>query len=133
MNDYKVKQSLDSLGKALLRLEEAIKITHPNPLIIDGTIQRFEFVIELYWKTLKRLLAAEGIEANTPKDALKQAFQIKWLTDETAWLQMLNDRNETSHIYNEATALRIYNDIKQNYKELAAVYQKLMTLFADKL
>jgi len=37
---------------------------------IDGTIQRFEFVIELYWKTLKRLLALEGINTYTPRESL---------------------------------------------------------------
>ncbi len=132
MSNYKIKQSLENLGKALVRLEEGINTSHPDSLLIDGTIQRFEFVIELYWKTLKRLLLAEGIETNTPRETLKQAFQSKWLEDETAWLQMLQDRNETSHIYNEATAVRIFNDIKKYYPELSSVYKKLLGRFPIK-
>jgi nucleotidyltransferase substrate binding protein (TIGR01987 family) len=119
------EQSLEGLGKALARLEEALDIPHPNSLIVDGTIQRFEFVTTLYWETLKRLLAEEGIDAPTPKETLKQAFQIKWLDDETAWLQMLKDRNETSHVYDEKTALRIYKNIQKNFPELKQVYAKL--------
>ena len=74
---------------------------------MDGTIQRFEFVIELFWKTLKRLLAAEGIQTGTPREAMQRAFEANWLGDETAWLQMLKDRNETSHVYDEASAKKI--------------------------
>jgi nucleotidyltransferase substrate binding protein (TIGR01987 family) len=91
-----------------------------NSLVVDGTIQRFEFVIELYWKTLRRLLAAEGILANTPRESLQQAYQAQWLTDETAWLEMLRDRNESSHTYDEATARRIYANIKRNSRSWSA-------------
>ena len=30
-----------------------------NPLALDGTIPRFEFTIELFWKAMKRRLAIE--------------------------------------------------------------------------
>ena len=78
--------------------------------------------MELFWKTLKRLLAAEGVEANTPREALKRAYQAGWLTDEAAWLQMLKDRNETSHIYDEEMARRIYVSIRANAPEMRTVY-----------
>jgi len=35
------------------------------------------------------------------------------------WLEMLRDRNETSHIYDEKTAQRIFGHIKKNYTTLA--------------
>lgn len=129
MNNTKIKQSFENLGKALARLEEALQVSHPNPLIIDGTIQRFEFVIELFWKVLKRTLEQEGILVDTPREALKQAYQINWLDNETAWLQMLKDRNETSHVYNQETANRIYQHIKQHYAELNNTYKKLLQRF----
>jgi nucleotidyltransferase substrate binding protein (TIGR01987 family) len=68
----------------------------------DATIQRFEFVVELCWKTLKRCLLIEGIEAYTPKEVLKQAFQSHWLDSEKIWLEMLDDRNLMSHIYSHS-------------------------------
>jgi len=39
----------------------------------------------------------EGIEALSPKKALQFAYQLAWIEDVQAWLQMLNDRNITSH------------------------------------
>jgi nucleotidyltransferase substrate binding protein (TIGR01987 family) len=123
MNARKVEVSLRNLRRALDRLGEALEVPESNTLAIDGTIQRFEFALELFWKTLKRLLAEEGVEATTPKDTLRKAFQAGWLTDEAAWLQMLSDRNTTSHIYDEKTAKRIYSNIRQNYPEMVRVFE----------
>ena len=126
MNARKVEMSLRNLRRALDRLGEALEVPESNTLAIDGTIQRFEFALELFWKTLKRLLAEEGVETSTPKDTLRKAFQAGWLTDETAWLQMLSDRNTTSHIYDEETAKRIYDNIRRNYPEMVKVFEGIV-------
>jgi len=84
MNARKVEVSLRNLRRALDRLGEALEVPESNTLAIDGSIQRFEFALELFWKTLKRLLAEEGVETSTPKDTLRKAFQAGWLTDEAA-------------------------------------------------
>ena len=123
MNARKVEVSLRNLRRSLDRLGEALEVPESNTLAIDGTIQRFEFALELFWKTLKRLLAEEGVEATTPKDTLRKAFQAGWLIDEAACLQMLSDRNKTSHIYDEETAKRIYGNIRQNYPEMVRVFE----------
>jgi nucleotidyltransferase substrate binding protein (TIGR01987 family) len=59
---------------ALTRLDEALAQPDENLLIVDGTIQRFEFVIELYWKTLKRMLEEEGVRSGTPRETIRAAF-----------------------------------------------------------
>ena len=118
MSNRKLLQSMGNLEHALTRLEEALAEDLSNSLLVDGTIQRFEFTIELYWKTLKRILASEGIEAKTPRETLKEAYQIGWLNDEIAWLQMLKDRNETSHTYDEEAALKILHNIKEYFPEM---------------
>lgn len=129
MSDTKLRQSLNNLEAALQRLKEALQEPEENSLVIDGTIQRFEFVIELYWKTLKRMLAFEGIQTGTPRDSLQQAYQAGWLADETTWLQMLKDRNQTSHIYNEALARQIYQRIKQYLPEMEQTFNFLQRQF----
>ena len=77
MNDPKTRQSLENLASALRRLSEALQEPEENSLIVDGTIQRFEFVIELFWKTFMRLLVYEGIQVTTPREALSSAFQSR--------------------------------------------------------
>jgi len=122
-------RSFDQLGKAVQRLGEALAEDERNPLFVDGVIQRFEFTIELFWKALKRLLAHEGIEAQTPREVLQRAYQVGWLADETAWLAMLHDRNETSHAYDEALARKICESVRRNFPEmqrtLVALLQRL--------
>lgn len=111
MSARKTLQSLANLEKAIGRLEEALNEGAKNSLYIDGTIQRFEFTFELYWKTLKRMLEEEGIEAKSPRETLKQAYAVDWIQNEQSWLQMLRDRNETSHVYDEKKARDIYENI----------------------
>ncbi|SHN23523.1 HI0074 family nucleotidyltransferase substrate-binding subunit [Gracilibacillus kekensis] len=123
--DRKLQQSASNLEKSLLRLEEALHENHDNRLIVDGTIQRFEFTIELYWKTLKRLLQVEGIVVKTPKETLKEAYQVGWLENEKAWLQMLRDRNETFHTYNEELALQIVENIQEYFPEMKKTFSDL--------
>jgi nucleotidyltransferase substrate binding protein (TIGR01987 family) len=112
MNDENAAQKLANLERAVERLGEALQASPDDPLSIDGTIQRFEFVFELFWKTLRRLLAADGIQVGTPRETLKKAFSARWIGDEEIWLQMLADRNQTSHVYDEQTARQIYGNIR---------------------
>lgn len=121
----KLRHSFENLKKALNRLEEALNENQENSLIVDGTIQRFEFTIEIYWKMLKRLLLSEGIEAKTPRETLKEAYSVGWLQNEQAWLQMLKDRNETSHAYDEEMARNILKNIVGYFPEMKNTFNKL--------
>lgn len=113
MSERKLQDSLGNLEKAMSKLEDALKIPKDRELVVEGTIHRFEYVIELMWKTLKRALELEGIHPKTPKESLRAAFQIDWIHDEAKWLDMLDKRNTTSHIYlDEELAEDNYDDIK---------------------
>lgn len=115
----------DQLGHAVDRLRDALAEPEANPLRVDGTIQRFEFTIELFWKAIKRLLAHEGIETNTPRETLQRAYQVGWLADETAWLDMLRARNQTSHAYDEDLARKICEDIRRDFPEMERALMEL--------
>lgn len=124
-SNRKLRQSFENLEKALNRLEAALGEDQENSLIVDGTIQRFEFSIELYWKMLKRLLLSEGIEAKTPRETLKESYQAGWLQNELAWLQMLKDRTQTSHVYDEEMARKILENIIRYFPEMKSTFHKL--------
>jgi nucleotidyltransferase substrate binding protein (TIGR01987 family) len=126
VKEYAWKESFESLGDALNRLEEALKMTpDEHQIVIDATIQRFEFTFELFWKTLKRFILLEGIETKTPRETLETAYRLKWIQDEKLWIQMLKDRNETSHIYDKDMATEIYKRIK-NYSSVLNETYSLM-------
>ena len=46
MSNLKLADSLANLGRALERLREGLDAEQPPPLVVDGTIQRFEFVVD---------------------------------------------------------------------------------------
>ena len=109
-----LKYSFIKLNEAVRRLNEGIKHTK-DQLDRDGVIQRFEFTFELLWKTLKLFLLAEGINTNSPKEVFKETFRFGLLRDEKLFLDMLDDRNKTSHIYSEDVSKEIFDRIKKNY------------------
>jgi len=111
-----LEYSLMKLRKASLKLKEG-SLKAKDELQRDGAIQRFEFTFELLWKTLKLFLRAKGIEARTPKDCFKEAFRVGWLKEEEVFAQMLEDRNKTSHVYDEAESKDIFERIKGRYLE----------------
>lgn len=72
--------------------------------IENGMIQKFEYSIELCWKLIKKFLKQEdGIDTKTPKQSVKE-FYLAGYIDEDNYLKlidMIDDRNNMSHIYNE--------------------------------
>jgi nucleotidyltransferase substrate binding protein (TIGR01987 family) len=126
MTSREYVESLEQFGKALLRLEEAIqRSAEDDDMIIDATIQRFEFTVELCWKALKKLLREEGVTATTPRHVLQEAYSFKWLENEDIWLRMLRDRNLTSHTYREEQAREIYERIPSYCLEFRKLYNTL--------
>ncbi len=119
---------LDALGRALDRLDEALAVSPDAPLAVDGTIQRFEFTFELTWKALKDALAVEGVDERTPRSVLRAAFGVGWLDDEAAWLDLLDDRNRSSHVCREEVAAEIYGRIRSNAPRLRAAYDAVSRL-----
>ncbi len=119
MKQERIEELFTDFKEALERLREAVNedLSKGN-IVVDGTIQRFEFTFELAWKLIKAVLEYNGIEADTPRIVIKEAFKAKILKDGDGWIDMLEDRNKTSHIYDENQALKIYNKIKNDHLKL---------------
>ncbi|WP_457622327.1 nucleotidyltransferase substrate binding protein [Persephonella sp.] len=114
MKKSDVLLKIKTFEKALERLEEAANIAK-DELDRDGTIQRFEFAVELLWKTLKAILEYQGIDCYSPRNCIKEAFKANLIDDDEIILDMLEDRNLSSHIYSEATSKEIFTRIKNIY------------------
>jgi nucleotidyltransferase substrate binding protein (TIGR01987 family) len=60
---------------------------------------------------LKAYAEESGLEAFSPRDSIRLAFQLGVIQESPEWFRMLEDRNLTSHTYNEATADSIYSHL----------------------
>ena len=99
-----------------------------SDVVRDGAIQRFEFTLELSWKTLRRCLRLKGSQVNHPKDVIREAAAEGWLAQPAMWLTVIDLRNETSHVYDEPTAQRIYDALPEFQTELATLVQVIQKL-----
>ena len=130
MDRFQTKR--DNYINAVERLQEAIEeyAHHSSKTVRDGVIQRFEFTTELAWKTLREYLIDQGFaRKDTPKSVMKDAYAHDFIHDESIWVDMLNDRNQTSHIYQDEIAQQIFERIINKYanelKELATFMKKV--------
>ena len=83
----------------------------------EGVIQRFEYTFELAWNTLKDRLEYEGVTlpAVTPRNVIRQAYQARLIEDGDAWLDMLTDRNLSSHTYDAAGIEAVLKNVHERY------------------
>ena len=106
----RVARTLTDARRALATLFELCDLSHPTDIERDATIQRFEYSFETVWKSAQQILLVEGIEANSPRAAIRSSRSVGLLSDEQAeaGMRMLNDRNLTSHTYQSTLAQEIF-------------------------
>jgi nucleotidyltransferase substrate binding protein (TIGR01987 family) len=97
-----------------------------------GVIQAFEFTFEQAWKSVQKIASDSGVQIGSPKAAFTFAMQNKMLTvaDEPLWLQLLKDRNQTTHTYQEDLAREVLGRITKNYIRL---FEGLLTALEREL
>ena len=118
-------QKIENYNSALAQLEQAVAIyqkSQQDALYRDGLIQRFEFTVELSWKSLKEYLEDQGfvLAASSPRAVLKDAYAAGVIQDAERW-------NITSHVYDEKTAdgvaAQICNDFLPVLQALGRFYR----------
>lgn len=124
MNARKVERSTELLGRALDRFGEILDRNDlDHDVHRDAAIQRFEFTYELFWKTLKARFEADGRGVgNSPRAVLRAAYQAGWFDDEAAVDAMLEDRNRTTHAYDETFADEVFVRLPRYHRVMRAVF-----------
>ena len=115
-----MKEIFESYKNALQRLQEALE-AEKTVLNRDASIQRFEFVFELAWKVCQKFLKDQGFICRSPKECMKEVFKFGLIKDDSAWLDMIEDRNLTAHTYKEKIAEAIFSRLPgylEKFKEL---------------
>jgi len=95
--------------------------------------QRFEYTLELAWKTVKDYYLEQSgvvLSAVTPRQVIKDAFAARILDDGQTWIDMIDHRNLISHAYDAAKFEEAVDAIHGRY--LAAFAQVRDLLAARK-
>ncbi len=114
-------QKCENFCNAVARLREALAAWAEQPessVIRDGVIQRFEFTFELSWKSLRAYMQDQGADTSATvfsKQVFRAAYAAGLIGDEQAWLDMLDARNITSHVYDDAQADSVASSIRDSF------------------
>jgi nucleotidyltransferase substrate binding protein (TIGR01987 family) len=117
----KTAQSIQNLKKAMKSLEKATATPPVEDRDYAGIIQNFEFVYELTWKSLKRILESEGIEASFPRIVFEESFKRGLIEGNEVWKLIIEARNLSVHTYDEALAKKLCGQIM---KDFLPIFQK---------
>lgn len=124
----KIQERINTAQRALAKLHELAVKPDLSDVERDALIQRFEFSFELLWKCDKEYLyVEEGIDAASPKKVIRCCRELGLLDDEQTReaLQMADDRNLTTHTYDETFAQAVVERIRR--------YAPLLQLWLGKI
>lgn len=127
--DIRWEQRYSNFVKALRKLSQAVEYIKHNiidedepidnsdigyvldEMIKDGVIQRFEYTHELAWNVMKDYATFQGnSNVGGSRDATREAFQLKLVSDGKVWMDMIGSRNKTSHTYDKRQLLFRFSD-----------------------
>lgn len=117
----KLSVTTKEFSRAVLRLEQAIA-QPKNEFIRDSVIQRFEFSVELGWKTAKKIM---GTTTSAPKDVVREMGQSHYIEEVELWLKAIDMRNLSSHTYKEDLAEKVFSFAIGFLPELKKLESKL--------
>lgn len=114
--DVRWQQRFTNFSKALRDMNADVALRDMRPLSrleAKGLVQSFEMVHELAWNVLKDFLESEAgtLGLMGSKDTTREAFKRGLIADGEAWMDMIRCRNLTSHVYDEALAQQVADDI----------------------
>jgi len=136
----KLKSKYEKAQHSLVTLEEALsgmqhiatvaQCAQQSPeklyrIYRDSLVQRFEYTFDTTWKYISEYLQSEGrqLTIKSPKQVFRECLKARILSEEEtrSALEMVNDRNLTTHGYDEEL-------IEETSKKIVAYAQLLSVL-----
>lgn len=133
--DIRWIQRFNNYRRALAKLSAAVKTmtsesdfsSDIDELLKEGLIQRFEYTHELAWKVMKDYAEYQGYtEIRGSRDAFRKGLMMD-IIDSPDWMDSIEDRNLTSHNYDEETVNEIYEEIINKYYPLFVKFEQTMS------
>lgn len=135
------------MGKLEQKNEKLLMIYHTTQQMIDlyqhpkanssdleiaaytaSVIKHYELLFEILWKTLKVLLSDKyGTETAGSKEIFRACFSHKLITKDELdlLLALVQKRNLTAHVYDQATAKEICSLIIQDFDALSKIIERI--------
>jgi nucleotidyltransferase substrate binding protein (TIGR01987 family) len=121
--------SATEFEKALSALKQALSFAANEvdvdrfALARDASIQRFEFCVELAWKTSAKFL---GSSSSSAKPVIREMADHGLIDSTDRWFEFVEARNKSSHTYKEEVAVEVFNVAKRFISDGESLLAKLI-------
>jgi nucleotidyltransferase substrate binding protein (TIGR01987 family) len=122
---HELAKAVASLQESMDLYERAATDSAEQKAFRDACIQRFEYCLELSWKTSMKLL---GQSVNAAKPAVREMARNDLISDPSLWISFVDARNSTSHSYDEEVARMVFEKVQiflPKVKDLLSGLQKI--------
>ena len=122
-----IEKAINSFGKAI----DQYGVDEENEFVRDSVIQRFEYSYELASKIIKRYLSITSADPSSInemsfQELVREAYTKGILKNSwDVWKKYRENRNRTSHGYNEEDAIEIAQNVQVFYGEVQFLLKKL--------
>ena len=126
-----LSKAVESFARALNEYDK----DESNEFVRDSCIQRFEYCYDLSSKMIKRHLKniSENpgmIDQMSFQNVIREAYTKGVLKNSwDVWSEYREDRNATSHGYDEALAISLVSELMQPYQEFLFLKEKLVEIY----
>lgn len=130
----RLSERIENFNRAFELMCEAVKEYKSDikkKLYHLALIQSFEVCFELSWKILKDYLNINGVNVSLPKQVIKEAFNKEVIENGQIWIDMLKDRNATSHEYNMDKVDKVLEKISTIYFDELCRFQEQVKNFDE--
>lgn len=113
-DNQKLLDSIESFEHAL-SFQKKIK---EDSFYFLGLAKAYEICLEYCWKYFKKTAEDEGLEAFSPREAIKLAGRLEIIDSVESWLRFLEIRNRAVHDYIGVPSDEYLKTINEFHKEL---------------
>lgn len=127
--------NFDALALSIAALEQGLEehAQYPQLLTVrDGVIQRFEVVVDISQKLMKRVLQEiyHMEPARIAKNTIREAAGMALIADAERWIGHIDARNDTSHTYDASKANAVFERIPGFLPDARDLLQRLINAAA---
>lgn len=120
-----IEAQLKQFSQAVGRLEEALQ-DRGTMKDRDSAILRFIITFDTAWKSLKSHLEDKTkIRCASPKMCIREAYNVGIIEFENQWIDIIDDRNDITHLYLEEVAEELYEKLPKYLKLFQDLLQQL--------
>lgn len=120
-----LSKAIDSLQEALDFYRKQVAGSKEQLVFRDACIQRFEYCIEISWKTSMKVL---GSSTSAAKPAVREMARNNLVQDSSLWIEFIDARNDSSHSYDEKVAKKVFDRIQLFLPESQQLLKELQKI-----